>query len=94
MPVAFVLEIPGMSTETYDAVMENLDLTGNWPRGLVAHHAAVTPDGLFLFDVWDSADDWRRLAEERLGAALAAATGGEPPALEPRFYPLHRQLRA
>lgn len=92
MPVAFVLEVPGMTTETYDRVMENLDWSReNWPQGLVSHYAARTPNGLFLFDVWDSADDWHRFAEQHLGAALAAATGGQVPELEPSFYPLHRE---
>ena len=94
MPVAFVLEIPGMSTEIYDRVMENLNWSPEaWPAGLQSHYAAKTPDGLFLFDIWDSAEDWHRYADEHLGAALAEATGGHVPQLEPRFFPLHRAER-
>jgi hypothetical protein len=91
MPVAFVLEIPGMSTEIYDSVMDKLDMSASWPDGLHSHYAAKTSDGLFLFDIWDSAEDWQRHAETRLGPALAEVTGGNVPQLEPRFYPLHRE---
>ena len=49
------------------------------------------PEGLFIFDVWEKAEDWKRFADERLGAAIAAATGGQAPPMEPHFYPLHRQ---
>jgi hypothetical protein len=94
LPVAFVLNAPGMTTEVYDRAMETLKFDENWPEGLQSHHAAVTPDGLFIFDVWDTREDWERFAQERLGAALAEATGGNAPELEPTFYPLHREERS
>ncbi len=91
MAVAFVVEIAGMTTEIYDQVMDNL----NWdreelPAGLISHYASEMPGGLFIFDVWESAEDWQRFAETRLGAAMEAATG-QAPALEPSFYPIHRE---
>ena len=92
MPVAFVTEIPGMTTEIYDRVMDNMDWSrGNLPQGFISHYAAETPEGLFIFDVWEKAEDWKRFAGERLGAAVAAATGGQAPPMEPHFYPLHRE---
>jgi hypothetical protein len=92
MPVAFVAEIPGMSTEIYDRVMDNLNWgSGALPEGFISHYAAETPDGLFVFDVWERAEDWQRFADESLGAAIAEATGGQAPPLEPRFLPLHRE---
>ena len=53
----------------------------------------LKPDGLLVFDVWESAEDWQRFAEGRLGAAIAAATGGQGPQPEPRFFPLIREER-
>jgi hypothetical protein len=84
-----------METEIYDRVMENMNWSREtWPSGCQCHYAAKTPDGLFIFDVWDSAEDWHRFADERLGPALAEATGGQVPQMEPSFYPLHREERA
>ena len=91
MSVAFVAELPGMTTEIYDRVMENLNFSSDKPEGLISHYASKTPDGLFIFDVWEKEQDWQRFADERLGAAMAAATGGQAPPMEPRFYPIYRE---
>ena len=91
MPVAFVGEIPGFTTAEYDQVMANMNWSSdNLPQGMISHHACEMPDGLFIFDVWESADDWQRFAEERLMAAMDAVTGGQAPP-EPRFYPIHSE---
>ncbi len=92
MAVAFVAEIPGMTTDIYDRVMSNVNWgSGSLPEGFVSHYACETPEGLFVFDVWEQADDWRRFADESLGPAIAEATGGQAPPLEPRFYPIHNE---
>jgi len=96
MPVGTTVEIPGTTAAMCQQVMANM----NWgneddPEGFVAHYACEKPDGLFVFDVWESAERWQRSAEGRLGAAMSAAAGGEGPQPEPRFFPLiraeHRQ---
>jgi hypothetical protein len=92
MPVAFVAEIPGMTADIYDQVMQNMGWGRDTvPDGMISHYACQMPDGLFFFDVWDTADDWKRFAEERLGPAMDAATGGQGAPPEPRFYPIHRE---
>lgn len=88
MPVGMTVEIPGMTADTYHQVMTNMNWKDELPDGFVAHYACEKPDGLFVFDVWESAEDWQRFAEGRLGPAIAAATGGQGPAPEPRFFPL------
>jgi len=90
MPVGMTVEIPGMTAENYQQVMSNM----NWsdddlPEGFLSHHACEKPDGLFVFDVWESAEDWQRFAESRLGPAIAAATGGEGPGPETALLPAH-----
>ena len=92
MPVGMTVEIPGMTAAIYQQVMANMNWDGEErPEGFLSHHACEKPDGLFVFDVWESAEDWQRFAEGRLGAAIGAATGGEGPAPEPRFFPLIRE---
>jgi heme-degrading monooxygenase HmoA len=94
MPVGMTVEIPGMTAAIYQQVMTNLAWgPDNLPEGFIAHYACEKPDGLFVFDVWETADDWQRFAESRLGAAIGAATGGEGPRPEPRFFPLIREER-
>ena len=83
MPVGMTVEIPGMTAATYQQVMANLNWgPDNLPDGFSSHYACEKPDGLFSFDVWESAE---------LGAAMGAATGGQGPQPEPRFFPLIRE---
>ena len=93
MPIGMTVEIPGMTADIYQQVMGNM----NWgqdddPQGFIAHYACEKPDGLFVFDIWESPEDWQRFAEGKLGAAIAAASGGgDGPNPEPRFFPLIRE---
>lgn len=95
MAVAMVMEAPGLTAEVYDAVMQHLDWNEQeLPDGFVSHYAAPTDDGWLVFDVWESQEDFERFFDARLGAALAAATGGQAPSLEPRFLPIHNENHA
>jgi hypothetical protein len=92
MPVGMTVEIPGMTAATYQQVMANLNWgPDNLPDVFISHSACEKPDGLFIFDVWESAEDWQRFAAGRLGTAMGAATGGQGPQPEPRFFPLIRE---
>jgi hypothetical protein len=91
MPVGMLVTIPDTGADFYDAVMQHLDWDNREkPAGYISHHAGPSPWGWTVFDVWESQADFERFAEERLGPALAAAAGGEPPKVEPTFIPLHR----
>ena len=92
MAVGMTVEIPGVTADQYQQVMDAM----HWvqepkPDGFHSHHACEKPDGLFIFDVWETAEDWHRFAEGRLGAAMGAATGRQGPQPEPRFFPLVRE---
>lgn len=95
MPVAMVMEVPGLTAEIYDAAMEELEWhEKDLPDGFISHYAAPTDDGWFVFDLWESQEEFEHFAATRLGAALAAATGGPVPAIEPRFLEIHNQDHA
>ncbi len=91
MPVGFVAEIPGMTAETYDRVMDNLNWgADNLPVGLISHYACEIPGGMFIFDVWERgrlAPLRRRLP--RRGDRRGERRPGGPP--QPEFYPLRRE---
>jgi hypothetical protein len=95
MAVGMTIRIPGMDAATYDSVMEHLEWNEqDLPDGFVSHYAGPTDDGWFVFDVWESQQDFERFLHERLGSALAAATGGEAPSIQPQFIPIHNQDHA
>jgi len=95
MAVGMTVQIPGRDADFYDKVMKALNWdTAEKPAGFISHYAGPGPDGWYVFDVWESQADFERFADERLGAALGAASGGEPPAIEPTFIPIHFQDHA
>jgi hypothetical protein len=96
MAVGMYMAIPGGDADFYDSVMDHLEWdTKPLPAGFVSHYAGPSPDGgWFIFDVWDSQQDFENFAQERLKGAVGAATGGEAPDLQPQFIPIHRQAHA
>lgn len=94
MPVAMVMEAPGMDAAAYDAVTEKLDWKNSpFPQGFVSHYAGPTANGWMVVDVWESQADFERFAQERLLPAMEAAFG-QAPDLQPRFIPIHNQDHA
>jgi heme-degrading monooxygenase HmoA len=92
VPVGMTLEIPGMTADMYQQVMAAM----NWgqdpdPEGFISHHACEKPDGLFVFDTWETPEHFQRFAEGRLGAAMGQVMGEGGPQPEPRFFPLIRE---
>lgn len=89
------MQMPGATAEFYDSVMEHLDWESKeLPAGFISHYAGPTADGWLVFDVWESQADFERFAQERLTAAVTAASGGEAPPMQPQFIPIHNQDHA
>ena len=95
MAVGMLMQMPGADAGFYDSVLEHLDWdTKPKPQGFVSHYAGATSDGWFVFDIWESQADFERFAQERLVSAVGAASGGQPPDLQPQFIPIHNQDHA
>lgn len=86
MPVAIIVDNPQGSQETYEQVREHLGL--DRPVGGVLHVAGPSPDGGWrVIEVFDSGDEAKRFAKERLAPAFEAV--GAPPPPPPQIWPLH-----
>lgn len=95
MATGMLIQFPGMGTDTYDQVMENLDWdNAPKPAGFVSHYAGMGPEGLVVFDIWESPEDFENFLHDRLGAAIGAATAGNPPPANPVFVQIHREEHA
>ncbi len=95
MATGMLIQFPGYSTDFYDQVMNNLDWdNAPKPAGFVSHYAGSGPDGLVIFDVWESQQDFENFLHDRLGAAIGAASGGNPPQAHPVFVQIHREAHA
>ena len=74
MAVTFTLDMPGMTREQLDGLVQQLGAgPGKVPEGQIAHIEAITDDGARIIDVWESAEASEHFMQERLGRPLAAA---------------------
>ncbi|HTZ43098.1 MAG TPA: hypothetical protein VMB79_04490 [Jatrophihabitans sp.] len=79
MSDALMLEFTGVTEQQYQAVNTLLGIdartgAGDWPRGLLDHTGATSPDGsLVVFEVWDSQQSQLEFMNSRLGHALSEA---------------------
>jgi hypothetical protein len=93
MAVGILQMIPGGTKEQYDQV--NQELFGQptppldqLPEGLIMHSAGPAEGGWYIYDVWESKEDFERFVEGPLGSAIRVVFGDQPPppGSEPQFY--------
>lgn len=84
MSYAFLQEIPASWQEYRRVIAATLDPV---PTGLVLYLAGATDEGVRIFNVWESDEDWKRFRTLRLDPALANL--GIAAYAEPRFRDLH-----
>ena len=90
MPTAMLMRWPGVTVEQYERTREKVRWEDDVPNGAILHVAGRDGDDLRVFDIWESADDFQRFAEERLMPAVREiGIEGEP---EVRFYEVHRSF--
>jgi hypothetical protein len=90
MAVGMLIALPGVTQEQYEQV--NTKIFGqspfkpeDAPQGLIVHSAGPVPDGWYVYDIWESKEDFQRFAEEKLGPATQEVAGGAFGG-EPQFF--------
>jgi hypothetical protein len=92
MAVTVLLRIPGMSKDIYDEMNRTMGLDrDHMPDGMLAHYAAVTPDGIQIFDVWESAEAFGRHGQEDVMPAMASVAS-DLPNIQPEIHELYKQF--
>jgi hypothetical protein len=91
--VAVLMNFDGGSNAAYDRVLEKMGLTdGHTPDHAQYHVAGETEVGGFrVVDVWDSAEEFQKFAEEQIGP-LTAEEGFPPPKVD--MWEVHNTLKA
>lgn len=94
MAVAVIVELDDTSVEKYDAILEILGFAPGGPMasGGLFHWSTTTDKGIRVTDVWSSAEDFQRFANERLAPALQKAGVTNEPRIS--FEPVHNYLIA
>ena len=79
MAVGIRIKLAGVTAELFDQVEAAVDARGNRPDGLIFHASGPIDGGWGVIDFWESRADFDRFAEERIGAAIAAAGAASCP---------------
>lgn len=97
MAIGVWFQFTGVGQKEYDQVANKL--TGgrglrqisDWPlKGLLMHSAGPTPNGWWVFDVWESEQAFRDFGAKLMPLIQEA---GFPP-VEPKLFPLHNFVKA
>ncbi len=79
-------DVPGMTSEQYDQIWEDLRAAGHAnPNGLISHVGAATDRGWLVVDVWESADKFNEFGQTLM--PILAKNGVQE--VEPVVLPLH-----
>ena len=71
MPIVLTQDMPGATKELVQEVTAELRIDLDRPRGLIAHTACETPEGVRIVDIWESEADFHAFEGERLEPAMA-----------------------
>jgi hypothetical protein len=87
MAIAMFMEWPGVTQQQYEAVLEELDLDRNPADGALLHVASITPEGLRVVDLWESAEAFDEFSQERMMPAVQNAGVDTEPTIA--VHPVH-----
>jgi hypothetical protein len=85
----------GAGQNEYEAVTKKMfgSLTPtDTPEGLIIHTAGQSPQGWYVYDVWESKEDFDRFAREQVAPA-AQEVMGRPMEIEPQIYEISNLMK-
>ena len=96
MAVGMLLAGEGVTKDTYAALTEKM--FGNYPmredqapEGLIVHTAGETAEGWYIYDIWESQEQFEAFLASRIGPA--AAELGADTAMTPQFFPIETLVK-
>ena len=94
MAVAAVMEFKDATLEQYDQVIARMGFQpgGAGAPGGLFHWVAATDDGIRVTDVWESAEQFQRFADEQIGPITQEIGVAGPPVVT--LYDVHSYLTA
>lgn len=92
MAVAVMMDFEGATLDQYDEVMALLGLAEAeiGPEGAHFHWVAPTETGIRVVDVWESAEQFQKFADEQIGPSTQQVGIPNPP--EVTMHEVHNTL--
>ena len=73
MAIGVLFQGTGVNQDQYQQVFDQVAPDGQLQPGMLSHAAGVGPDGMVVFEVWESQEAVQRFFGEQLGQALQQA---------------------
>lgn len=70
MSTVMLIHWPEVSKAQYEQIRKELNVEGDTPRGAQFHVAWFAEDGLHVFDLWESREDFEGFLNQRLMPAV------------------------
>ena len=87
--VLVIVDFKGATKQQYDDSVTDLTAAGQLKLAVRPHHfAAIKGDGIYVIDIWDSAEDFTKFGEIMI--PIIIKNGITPP--EVQILPLHNEL--
>ncbi len=81
--VTTMIEVPGATPEKYRELTQRLGVGADAPPdGLIFHTASKTEDGLLIFNIWESEENFRRFSERVMPMMSEMGMRAQPRILE------------
>lgn len=92
MPVGVRIDLPGVTLEWYDEVIEAAGFLpgGPTPTDALSHWVTTTDDGICIVEVWESREAFKRNAKRRTGLIMDEVGVPDDTAIE--FFEIHNYL--
>ena len=92
MTVAIQIDMPGVTLEEYDEVVEIAGFLpgGPLPPGALFHWVAKTDDGVRIINVWASQGEYDEFAERQ--TEIIKGVGVELSSIKVQFFEVHNYL--
>jgi hypothetical protein len=98
MAVGMLLASEAVTKDTYEQVTRKM--FGSYPmseqdspEGLILHTAGQSDQGWYVYDIWESKEQFQRFVESKLGPALQEIGAGGDARPEPQFFPIETLVK-
>ncbi|MBV9291843.1 MAG: hypothetical protein JO222_05275 [Frankiales bacterium] len=79
MPVVMQMDWVGVTVDQYEQARAQVQWETDVPPGAIYHAASFDDAGAHIVDIWETAEDFQRFSDTRLGPAVAEiGIAGEP----------------
>lgn len=98
MAVGVLMAGEGVTKESYKQLTEAMFDTYPMPEdqspvGLIVHTAGQSDDGWYVYDIWESKEDFQRFVDDQLVPAMEETGPSDGARPEPQFFPIETLVR-